>query len=155
VPQVLALEQLHHEVRQAAACVDARGDDLDHVLARDARAHTRLLLEALLQARVGHDLAVHDLERPLLAGALLVDPVHQTHPALVERPHDREVAADDRPGGKERLDRHLPGRIAAKRGTTSPPGAAAALPTRSAALGAWSSALRTRPSSVRPRALEG
>ena len=44
--EVLALEELHHEVREPARRVDAGRLHLDHVLALDARADARLLLEA-------------------------------------------------------------------------------------------------------------
>ena len=43
--EVLALEQLHREVRNAGRLVDARRDDLDDMVALHARADARFLDE--------------------------------------------------------------------------------------------------------------
>ncbi|MFT3767570.1 MAG: hypothetical protein QM820_19115 [Minicystis sp.] len=65
------------------------------MLALDAGAHARLLLEALARPRVLHELRVHQLQRALAAGAELLDDVDRAHAALVEGANDLEVAGED------------------------------------------------------------
>ena len=101
--QVLAFEELHHEKRNLRLRIDARRDDLDDVLARDARPDARLLLELRARGRVEDERAVHQLERAHLPRRQLLHDVHRAHAALVERFDDAIVVCEE----GSRLEAHL------------------------------------------------
>ena len=104
--QVLALEQLHGDPRDAGRLVDAGADHLDHVIAGDARADPCLLHEALALCGVGDQLRVHQLERPALAGAELLGHVDRAHAARSEQREHAEVSSDHRVRGQRRRAHH-------------------------------------------------
>src|SRR5439155_1550332 len=60
-----------------------------------ARADPRLLLEALAQPRILHELRVHQLERAPAARAELLDDVDRPHAALRQRLEDAVVPRKD------------------------------------------------------------
>jgi hypothetical protein len=80
--------------------IDTRAHDLDDVLALDERADTRLLLEALAQGGIGHELREHQLESPRLPCADLLDDVDRAHAPLSERPENTKIAGKYRRGLK-------------------------------------------------------
>jgi hypothetical protein len=100
--EILAAEQLHREPRGPRRRVDARRHDLHDVLALDPCADARLLLEALAELRIRHELRVHELERALLLRADLLGDVDRAHAARGQRAHDAKVAREGRAGGEVR-----------------------------------------------------
>ena len=99
IAEGLPLEQLHRDPRHLELLVDAGGDDLRDVLARDPRGHLRFALEALEERFVGDVLAAQDLQGAMACGAELLGDVERAHRAPSERAHDHVVVADDRAEG--------------------------------------------------------
>ncbi len=95
--EVLAAEELHGEPGCTRHGVDARGNDLDDVLAVDLRPDAGLLLEAGTEARIGDELRQHQLESPLFAGAQLLGDVDGAHAALAQEVQHAIVTREHRP----------------------------------------------------------
>ena len=93
--EVLSIEELHRDPRDARGLVDAGCNDVNDVLALDLRTDARLLHEALACTCVGDERGLHDLKRAALAGRELLDRIHGAHAALGQWGKDAEVARKD------------------------------------------------------------
>ncbi len=98
--EIVAVEQLHHEERRA---VELGGDvGVDHfhdVVALDARRSPRLALEALDGLRIFRRPSVKKLQREEIAGARVLDDVHDAHPPATELADDAVARRDERGRG--------------------------------------------------------
>ena len=97
LPQRLALQELHHQIRHAA--VDAGVRHRDDVGVREHRQRPRLALEAPAPLRDDGRVLVQHLDRHEPAELLLLRPVHDAHTALAEAAHHL-VAPGQRPSEK-------------------------------------------------------
>ncbi len=104
--EVPAVEQLHRQIRQLSGGIDPGADDFDHMLAGDRCADRRLPDKPRPTALVVEQPAVHHLERPDLARALLLGAIDRAHAALGQRSQDAVVAGEQGPGGEPRGRRH-------------------------------------------------
>src|SRR6185436_16065921 len=93
--QVIALEQLHHDVRRAGVELADVGDLAD-VLAAQPRAGPGLAQEALDDLGIAGERVVHDLEGDLLFELQVGRDGDHAHAAAAEDPVDPELAANDR-----------------------------------------------------------
>ena len=85
--EVLALEQLHHDVRRSAVG-HAVVEDLDDVRALGRRAYRRLTCEALRAIGPLRHLRRHQLHDDLRVEPLVLGDPHPAHSALGQRPNE-------------------------------------------------------------------
>ena len=97
--QVLALEELHHQVGLARRR-GAEVGDLHDVGVRQLREDLGLAVEPGERLPVGGQLPGHDLDREPLAQAELLRFVDGPHPAFGEPPHELVRVAQDRAQGQ-------------------------------------------------------
>src|SRR6185436_19928518 len=76
------------------------------VVAADPRGDARLLLEALAERGVGHQLRVHQLQRARLVRAELRHEVHRAHTPGAQGPLDAEIPGEHGSWG-ELAGRHV------------------------------------------------
>lgn len=91
--ELLALKQLHHQVRNVCACIDSVVGDRYKVRTSEVRAYPSLKLEASPPIGVAHELRVHRLQRAQNLPVTRL--VHEPHATAAEGANDLVTIGDE------------------------------------------------------------